>query len=699
MIQRISTLLFIAFFLLYPPFILYAAEDARQAGTNQGNAAIDKYGSKENFKGNIVNPQLNSNTPMNTIDNSTSFNAQLICPSSNSFLEVFVQPASSGDLGVVIIRQDMDLDGNPDYSYQVPVTVSGVCANGVISCDSGTWNNCKYYAWTSDDNNNVSIKKVDITELGGCYCINNACGNNLVWQNIGVVLRSLGGGAAGSVMVKNPVYAISDIKIKDNTTISYYGQKSKGCSTAPSSGSDSPSKYYKNYAAVSGDLETEISNQKKDPKSYYSLITNSLIAQKNMTEYNDCKINKVLSCVPNSTDYVVDAVNLCSELEADPKCKLKEETVDDVYTYRSYNPTGLTPLDSCQSITCQREADCNNNTLYTDGGWGSGCIGGFPDAITSDGLPAKMVCLLWDEYGVCKQWEEEVDSDYLNNPRSSYTSFVPAGNAFTPSVRLESSSGRGQCSGNYLITIFNADGTPLSTKNGTVGCGDYTIPLVYIPAKDGYYTAKIWMYSHAMYGSENCWTEFKRISCPLDEKIQCVGDINTSVCAQQATHNVCTWWNKQRSYLCDTGEKYDFSDVQKRASCVKTSTTDNVNSFSYQDCTKNSDGTWTTTNYNTNLPQRDAKSSCEKACKSRKLKPDARVSATGTASQYQNNPNSYDTFYKTCWDDTCPVEAGEEIIKNCQCLNEFGEAAAIMQALRKAGQEFICSDGVPKDIK
>ena len=35
----------------------------------------------------------------------------------------------------------------------------------------------------------------------------------------------------------------------------------------------------------------------------------------------------------------------------------------------------------------------------------------------------------------------------------------------------------------------------------------------------------------------------------------------------------------------------------------------------------------------------------------------------------------------------------EQIVKDCQCINEFAEAAVIMQSLRQAGKDLICTSG------
>jgi hypothetical protein len=88
---------------------------------------------------------------------------------------------------------------------------------------------------------------------------------------------------------------------------------------------------------------------------------------------------------------------------------------------------------------------------------------------------------------------------------------------------------------------------------------------------------------------------------------------------------------------------------------------------------------------------------CEKACKTRKPKVNTQVSASGTAAQ-QLDTQTYDFFYKVCKDNRCPTVAGEECIVDCKCMDDFGEAASIMQSLRMAGQDLICSKGVAKPL-
>ena len=94
-----------------------------------------------------------------------------------------------------------------------------------------------------------------------------------------------------------------------------------------------------------------------------------------------------------------------------------------------------------------------------------------------------------------------------------------------------------------------------------------------------------------------------------------------------------------------------------------------------------------------NLPQRDPAAECEVACKTRVAKTDTQVTTTGTVTDMRVTAQSYDLFYKTCINNICPAEPGEEVVIDCQCLNEFAEAASVIQTLRLAGKDNICSSG------
>jgi hypothetical protein len=159
------------------------------------------------------------------------------------------------------------------------------------------------------------------------------------------------------------------------------------------------------------------------------------------------------------------------------------------------------------------------------------------------------------------------------------------------------------------------------------------------------------------------------------------------------------WWERKKVFLCDTGG-YDFSDAKKRFGAVADSMRTTGTVTDYRDTIKSSSGDWSESLGALSQTAADPVSDCELACKTRKAKVDSQANLLGTSSQYQADTQSYDIIYRTCDNNgLCPAESGEEIIKNCQCLNEFNEAASMMQMLRLGGQDAICTTGEEKALK
>ena len=328
------------------------------AGSLAGAAAA-AWGSQAGIEQNISNPITSSGTLMTTLDKSKSFNAQLSCPSSAAFLSILVQPASSGDLQTVIASVDPDMDGTPDYTYQIPVPVSGVCANGIIACNPGTWDNCQAYKWVSDSNLHVSAAIANITDLGGCYCINSSCGSNLAWNDLSIILNDLGGGIAGALQAVDPQLSVSQVKI-NGPEIFYYGQHPGACGSAGGgTGTGSPQQYYNNWPQLQADTQNAQQTQATNPNSYYNLLATSPAATNSAAQLSSCTVSEALQCSESSPGYVNNVNDQCRALEANSNCTLKDETVDGVQTMVGSASTGLQPLPpSCDSVTVQQISEC-----------------------------------------------------------------------------------------------------------------------------------------------------------------------------------------------------------------------------------------------------------------------------------------------------------------------------------------------------
>ena len=232
-----------------------AAMDA--AVNSTASTASSQYGSPGAVNQNISTPGTNSATLMKTVDGSKSFDGSLVCPSSSQFLSIASIPSATNDLAL-IIKQQTNLAAIPPATgfnlvYTVPVTISGVCANGFVSCDAGTWQNCTKYQWTADASLQVGIAADTTNNWSGCFCINSSCGYNLATDNYSYLLGILGSGIATTIQKGYPQMTISQVKIVPPAA-DYYGQQAGNCKSAPGgSGSGSPASYWNSPALISGD--------------------------------------------------------------------------------------------------------------------------------------------------------------------------------------------------------------------------------------------------------------------------------------------------------------------------------------------------------------------------------------------------------------------------------------------------------------
>jgi hypothetical protein len=92
------------------------------------------------------------------------------------------------------------------------------------------------------------------------------------------------------------------------------------------------------------------------------------------------------------------------------------------------------------------------------------------------------------------------------------------------------------------------------------------------------------------------------------------------------------------------------------------------------------------------MPARGSVNACEPVCKTRAPRVNTGASPAGVVAAQQNNPAGYDVFYHSCSaDNVCPIEVGEELVSGCGCLDDFPEAVVMMQTVRLAGADMVCT--------
>ena len=108
------------------------------------------------------------------------------------------------------------------------------------------------------------------------------------------------------------------------------------------------------------------------------------------------------------------------------------------------------------------------------------------------------------------------------------------------------------------------------------------------------------------------------------------------------------------------------------------------------------DGSVTRTTAPFSLPDRGSVPACEAICKTRAPHVNTAAAPAGVTGAQQNEPSSFDTFYHVCdAANICPAGPGEEIVSGCGCLDDFPEAVVMMQSVRLAGADMVCTSATP----
>ncbi|NVM20255.1 MAG: conjugal transfer protein TraN [Desulfobacterales bacterium] len=617
------------------------AEMGRNAGIETGDSIRLQLDSADKINDRVAQPLTSDGTPMKTFgpeNEQQSFNAQLTAPSSDAFLEVFVQPAASGDLAGASVSQDTDFDGNTDYVYNVPVQISGVCANGVISCDVGTWSHCTYYRWTANDNLEVSLNQKDsITDLAACYCINSSCGSQLVWDNLDLILKDLGGGVVAAVQSKNPHCTITNVSI-DGPVIRYYGQETdelgSGVQGVYSSGTPNPEQYYE---AGSLPVDAEVAGQMNEPDSYYSQL-NDVYSTQPQTDFVSCTITNDI--VPVSHNEVVDV----------------QMTVW---------------YDSTTAAATDRVKVTSISPIGNTYDWSAGLENHFGDLgyeiLRRAGLNVNSV--------------EQDDLDTFNKTAQFWWMNYP------------------QIHGPCNMTLTCETVVSILEHRIQNSCHpDASCRLKEEKVCDAEGLNCVQTWQHFNPTSQSPLPTCKGFSAIEYEKAvhytACMDGVNATVARDGGGSQILAsgddmWWRVERVYSCQADGEYDFDNVLQRTRHIRDTEQDNTVTLYYEDYDPE---TGLATPRTTDLPERSAGETCEKACKLRKPVEDTEAGVPGTTADYRTTVNSYTYVYRKCEGDVCPVEDGEEIVKDCACLNDFGEAASVMQVLDDAGDDLICTE-------
>ncbi len=359
-------------------------EDGTVAANTSGNRVLSEIGSPDQINNRLANPLTSDGAGLSTFGPVTvppvspgicpdgynydgsvpvcrkqSFNAQIRgAPSSENFLEVTIGAGPTHDLTSLVIQQDLDFDGVFDATYISPWIASGVCANGIISCNAGTWDNCSYFTWTANISE-ISLTSVpQISNLAGCYCINTSCGSDLVPTNMEQILKDLGAGIMGTLQDTDPHLTVTKV---ENTApfIKFYGQRSSSAGSSYSSeglflyygGTTTPEHYYNPTGSpLVGDGANEASVQAADKNSLYSLLLGTRDQIVDTQEIRSCVKTRNIT-IDDSDTPQLNTMDTCTVLDI-TDCSIYKETICDyknkdcVDTIENFDPTGYMLFNS-----------------------------------------------------------------------------------------------------------------------------------------------------------------------------------------------------------------------------------------------------------------------------------------------------------------------------------------------------------------
>ena len=613
-----------------------AAAGASRARTSDSDALRQNY----------ITPGL-AGQPITTIDTSRRFNPRLSCQKSATLMEVLIQPSGTGDIGTVQIARDLDLDGTVDSRSTLPVPVSGICANGIISCAPGTWTQCRSFRWDTDAAHNLKLSASQMTELAGCYCINDSCGANLVWGNLPSVLGDLGGGMIGALTTADPRIGVAQAQI-DGPMIRYVGAQTTACATDQALPQTA---YRASPAPLAGDAVAAAAGN-----HVFQLLSSSPTGLGKAQQLRHCTIERRMTVAKMSLAEIIDR------------------------TAGGY-----------KTVTNGGQVDFYVGSPVDDGIRGGACSlfdfrmtlhVGAADHISA----ARLAELAGDDWAQLR-----VDGVLVASGETPWT-----GTGLPP----------GKCEMKRTFHAYpDIDLKPLLTP------GDHEIwfRLGVADGGDGY--ARVHIDTDGGCGAteqlvDGCTSLAADRQCHLDSEwvdgvqtfrngintgltpLRQTRVLGTDACPVQVTRD---FFLRDRTYACALDNDAMPEPDLSRGAYILDHSTETL----LADRTRQADGSYAGTSRPFGLPDRGAVPACEPICKTRKASMNTAAAPAGVVGAQQNVPASYDSFYHACSsDNVCPVGDGEELVAACGCLDDFPEAVAMMQTVRLAGADLVCTGEV-----
>ena len=704
----------------------YANSTPSTANVDQNASNIvQKYrtqmGSSKKLNNNVYNPMQNGSA-MTALDGQTQFAAQISCPTETPFLDIAAIPTSTGDLSQVIVIQNTDLQGPPENTVTLD-NVSGICANGYISCDPGTWDNCLAYEWDigPSPNYNFSSTPSDITNLVSCTCINNSCGSMLVFNNMPTVMDIIGGGIANTIAQANPEAQVSKV-VTNDVQIQFFGQQISNCNILQKNPSAQNAKYYTDPTQMAADASLEVTSN-----SMYNLIQNSNITQQLDTTQSSCVTENKWTLTQLVKNEIANHINLQSDF-----CHAGGASISPPYTASQLGT--IVPWADLGTNCATIE---NYSTVLNQTDYGQLTLSINHTRINGN----KRIAIIESNFVID-------DMSFIDTAIFTYLEYADHINVYLNGAKLITGASRNynQSPANYQIlndTDFGIDlWWPYLSINATyptlipeVSPREILQPNIDIKSLlvEGINTIKIELVNGVDYGllfanfvfneAQTCQvSEWVEDTCPsLQNRSECtlITEIKDGIktidnylptglsplpsTQYQSTPNCINYpltkplWKTEQTYTCvgDPQVTYNFDTALARVQHVKDSA-NNADYNGYEDLVTDASGNTTAIAQNfTNRMDPNALTK-EEACITERQVEDDQVAAIGVASEFRDPNTGLRTIrsYRTCIDGQCPIPSGDTLVQDCAILDSSSRVMSEINMIRQSGKDMTCTTGV-----
>lgn len=640
-------------------------------GKAAANSYLNKFANPDAIQNYMVNPMI-STGQLETTDGQKKFAAPMTCGSEKPFLEFSLGIRSSGELSFPLVKLDNNSDGIFDQTTAFP-DASGICSNGIVRCTPGTWQNCFGYKWDLDASKNLSLVPSPLTELGDCRCINNSCSPNYSSLYFSALQQQIGAALSQVAAKRDYSLAVSNV-ITNGATITYYGQTISSCGASPSAVA---THYYDNPANIVDDANLKISTGSTKETDIRQLVMNSPTATNSLTSLSrkSCEINRHLS--------------------------LDEITLLDVIAVGSGTASTSIIDSNTVDITIGKIGDNYYDPSGSCGTFSESAVLAIlrPDRITS----AALKHVIYDDH-----IQVLMNGNVIwNGPYGDWTD--PASQV-PPTGKCEREESNEEKQDDAFLGNLTVDLKPnLPTSPGNLGVG----LKVRVGGKgEGYARIRVTADTSCKEAQDqivdDCGSLSQQNTCKLvEESIDGIKTVINGVRTGNATLNqtsivssaTCSlnfnrnWLKIKRTYECESENKYDFEGAAKRVSTIENSTTES----GYTDLRLSSGSTAPIQiPGDLTLFNEIQVDPCTLQCKARKKSAENDVLISGVSNEFVSSNEQSEVKYYECKNKTCPLQDGEELLQDCGCLNGFADTAVMMQMMRMAGSDLLCSSGQKK---